>query len=65
LLARASSAPARIHHPARVGASRGRLVAQCLTEGLVLSSIGGVCGSPPLTAQFSAVVALDRLTFHA
>ena len=52
LLARASSRRRESTIRLAVGASRGRLVAQCLTEGIVLSTIGGVCG---IAAAYGAV----------
>jgi putative ABC transport system permease protein len=57
LLARASSRRRESTIRLAVGASRGRLVAQCLTEGIVLSTIGGVCGIAAAYGAIQAVVA--------
>jgi putative ABC transport system permease protein len=57
LLARASSRRRESTIRLAVGASRGRLVAQCLMEGIVLSTIGGVCGIAAAYGAIQAVVA--------
>ena len=57
LLARASSRRRESTIRLAVGASRGRLVAQCLTEGIVLSTIGGLCGIAAAYGAIQAVVA--------
>jgi putative ABC transport system permease protein len=57
LLARASSRRRESTIRLAVGASRGRLVAQCLTEGIVLSAIGGVFGIAAAYGAAQAVVA--------
>jgi putative ABC transport system permease protein len=55
LLARASARRRESTIRIAVGASRGRLVAQCLTEGLVLSTFGGVCG---IAVAYGAILVL-------
>ncbi len=61
LLARGASRRTQTSVRLALGASRHRLIRQSLTESIVLSVLGGVCG---LAVAYAGVKAIVALTFH-